>query len=60
MQKTNFTLIRGLQWMILPMLMLFTLNINAQTLSCNDNVQVSVDPLDDATGTAELTADMVL
>ena len=60
MQKTNFTLIRGLQWMILPMLMLFTLNINAQTLSCNDNVQVSVDPLDDATCTAELTADMIL
>jgi hypothetical protein len=60
MEKTNFTFVRSLRW-ILPLLaMLGTASISAQTMACNDNVQVSVDPTANSLCEVELTADMVL
>ncbi|MCB9284925.1 MAG: T9SS type A sorting domain-containing protein [Lewinellaceae bacterium] len=62
MEKTNFTHLRQLVWLALPiaMIFLFAGNAMAQTMVCNDNVQVSVDPTPDGTCTVDLTADMIL
>ena len=55
MKKANFT-----KWLLLPVLLLTGVYASAQTLVCNDNVQVSVDPATDGTCTVDLPADMVL
>ena len=56
MKKANFT-----KWLLLPVLLLMgVVYASAQTIACNDNVQVSVDPATDGTCTVDLTADMVL
>ena len=60
MNFKNFTMIRPSLWMIIPIALLFSVSLSAQTIACNDNVQVSVDPTPDGTCTADLTADMVL
>jgi hypothetical protein len=60
MKLKNFTMIRPSFWMIIPIALLFGSNLSAQTIACNDNVQVSVDPTPDGTCTVDLTADMVL
>ncbi|MBK8490778.1 MAG: T9SS type A sorting domain-containing protein [Saprospirales bacterium] len=62
MEKTNFTNLRSLVWLALPIAMLFfqTGSVSAQTMVCNDNVQVSVDPTPDGTCQIDLTADMIL
>ena len=62
MEKTNFTNMRPLIWLVLPLAMLFfNAGIaSAQTMVCNDNVQVSVDPTPDGSCQVDLTADMIL
>ncbi len=62
MEKTNFTRMRRLFCLALPvaMLFLFAGNVSAQTMVCNNNVQISVDPTADGTCTVDLTADMIL
>ena len=60
MKKMNSTSLRLLMWMLLPVALLFSVNVSAQTMACNDNVQVSVDPTPDGSCAVDLTADMVL
>ncbi len=62
MEKTNFTSLRLLQWLALPVfaLILFSGRVSAQTIVCNDLVQVSVDPTPNGSCSVSLTADMIL
>ncbi len=56
MKKANFT-----KWLLLPALLLMgVVYASAQTITCNNNVQVSVDPTTDGSCTVDLTVDMVL
>jgi hypothetical protein len=59
MQKTNFTSIRSLQFMFMSLLMMVGFNMSAQTLACNDAVQVSVNDTPNLCE-VDLTADMFL
>ena len=59
MQKTNFTSIRSLQFMFMTLLMLVGFTMSAQTLACNDAIQVSVNE-NPGVCEVELTADMFL
>ncbi|MCB0707693.1 MAG: hypothetical protein KDC34_20400, partial [Saprospiraceae bacterium] len=49
-----------LMWMLLPVALLFSASLSAQSMACNDNVQVSVDPTPNGNCTVDLYADMVL
>ena len=61
MEKTNFTKLRPLAWMMLPVMMLFfSSSVLAQPIACNNNVQVSVDPTPDGSCEVALDADMIL
>ncbi|MFT5912045.1 MAG: hypothetical protein ACI9XO_003577, partial [Paraglaciecola sp.] len=59
MQKTNFTSVRSLQFMFMSLLMIVGFNMSAQTLACNDAVQVSVNDTPNSCE-VDLTADMFL
>ena len=62
MEKTNFTTKRTLLWLALPALMLLLSfgSVAAQTMVCNDNVQISVDPTPNGNCTLDLYPDMIL
>ncbi|MEM1217802.1 MAG: T9SS type A sorting domain-containing protein [Bacteroidota bacterium] len=61
MKQANFTSPIVLRWALLPLALFLMMGSTvAQTLACNDNVQVSVDPTPDGTCTIDLTIDMAL
>ena len=61
MKQANFTSPIVLRWALLPLALFIMMGSTvAQTLACNDNVQVSVDPTPDESCTIDLTLDMVL
>jgi len=62
MEKTNSTNTRPWLLVVLPVVafFLFTGSASAQTMVCNDNVQISVDPTPDGSCTVDLTPDMIL
>ena len=57
MKNANFTNLRTL---LVAVVALFATAANAQTVACNDNVQISVDPTPDFNCTVDLNADMVV
>jgi hypothetical protein len=61
MEQTSFTHLRKLLMAVLPIALLFAWGeVAAQSLACNDNVQVSVDAAPNGSCNVDLTADMVL
>ena len=61
MRKTKITHNNPLKWIIFSLALWGgTGQLAAQTMVCNDNVQISVDPTPDGSCTVDLTADMVL
>jgi hypothetical protein len=61
MRRTNFTHTSHLQWLLLPLAMFFFVSqASAQTMTCNNLVQVSVDPTPNGSCLIELTEDMIL
>ena len=59
MEKTNFTFLRSISW-VMAFAMLFVVSTAANaSLTCNDNVQVSVDPALNLCQ-VEVNADMIL
>ena len=59
MEKTNFTFVPALRWMLMSMLLIVGYGMSAQTMTCNNGIQVSVEPAANVCQ-IEITADMVL